>query len=96
MRIDIALLSFFFLVFMAGGQLSAQSDQGEEEDGWPQWQAGFVGSSVVAITEANQINPTVGLRAMVRYSLSRTLRAELGGGFAHYVDKPLDSRAARR
>ena len=87
MRTQISLLSLLLLTLALGGRLSAQSEQDEDEGGWPQWQAGFVGSSVVAITEANQVNPTVGLRAMIRYSLSRSLRAERGGGFAHYVDK---------
>lgn len=58
-----------------------------EPEWWPRWQAGFSGGSAIAVTEANGVSPTIGLRAFARYSVSSRLRLELGGGFVHYRDR---------
>ena len=87
-----SLLLSLLLLLSAGAGLAAQdlppSNEGDtlEPEWWPRWQAGFSGGSAIAVTEANQVSPTVGLRAFARYSLSPRLRLEVGGGFIHYRD----------
>ncbi len=75
---------------LVGPPLAAQnltSPDTVASEWWPRWQAGFSGGSAIAVTEANGVNPTIGLRAFMRYSVNSTLRLELGGGYLHYRDR---------
>lgn len=72
---------------LEGEEESGEMSQEERRTWGPRWQVGFGGGPVIAVTEANGVDPTVGIRAMVRYRITRSLALELGGGFLHYIDR---------
>ena len=80
-RISTVLAAIVLLATVS--ELRAQSEY--------HWGVGLMGGGTIAVSEGDEVNPSFGLRGLLRYALMESVNLELGAGYMMYSDQQSDA-----